>query len=173
MSDSLTEAIELLKDVRNEFVQSVILQWKRGTNLSNKQAAHLILLAEQQKRSIERGYTGIDHGVTDKEWADVQAKLGISSKAVNTKESSSGYKKRYFIKELQPILNEIGGKLEKITSESVGYNGFKEQCYQLTLFSEDSLAGNETKQFRTLLDFVKYVTENNPDHPLLKLKPQK
>lgn len=63
--ERIKELVELLDGVNNEIVESILTQYKRGYDLSPKQVSVLVKASERQKRSIERGYSGIDEGLKD------------------------------------------------------------------------------------------------------------
>lgn len=116
----LESAIEILKNARVVFVQSVILQYKRGMQLSSKQIQGLINLSESQKRSISRGFTGIDHGKSQEQWEQEVLDAKLPKYLINLgKDTIALHNKRYVFKDVASLLSEYNMEIRKnITGDS-------------------------------------------------------
>ena len=145
--EKLGVSIEILDKVKNPFVESLLSQWKRGCNLSAKQRVHLFLLAEQQLTSIERGFTGIDHGVTN----ITEHKKPEIEKPQRKRNKIIRYKHKYRQGDIEMLLAayelSCGRGINPDNGHQIGW-----------------IIGGDW--YETLRDFVVWITDEDPSHPL-------
>lgn len=166
---TLQQAIKIPLNVRVVFCQSVILQYQQGRNLTEKQVNGLINYAESQLRSLERGFTGVDHNKSDKEWESeiianklplnlLNLKLGLApsnphnqlSKEISTSKKA---KTSYRTVEVEALLLKQGLAIVKQTKrkEEAKYAYYEYKVYDPTAENDEGL------YFRTLASIVSWL----------------
>ena len=184
---NIAETIKLLQNVKNGLVQSCILQYQRGRDLSTKQKVWLLELAEQHKKSLARGFTGIDHGITDEEWYQIQIKNGLippnsitaSKPEENGKVAESvvaqnpnrklvertRFRKAYKLQDIKPLLESINCEIKRVDIQEDSERGWR-KSYQYRVYDPSNPDDETELTFKRLTDFVEWATGNDPEHPL-------
>jgi hypothetical protein len=147
------EAIAILEGVNNKFTRDIIALYQRGYDLTDEQVKHFLEAAQRHKKSLERGYTGLDHGVKGKAKDRYQPKGEIVK-------GSLRYKRKYLLAEVKPLLDSLGLAIERVCTDPNRPSMTHYRVY------DPKVKGDEGLLFKTLALFVEWGTNGDPSHPL-------